>query len=528
MPKEDAEPSASGVGVGGTLVAKESDVPPPPAENENATHKESDASASASVSSASTTPPPAQDDAEEAELLERMRGDAVGNTMFSSRFILQTVMKLVELQPESPLEQQLEDDLCKVWDMSVAPEVVTLLLENEAIDPIMYSLIAGCEDVRLYEILIGLLGNMCAQVECAELLTCSNGTMETLFKLTNCMDTAMLIQLMRLFQYIMAHVLSGKEQFAVDWYICFAAFENSAQNLGRILQQSVSDELLVAALKATNAVLASCALVEEENAKSTLNLKPFAEVFLVPELCDGVNTAFLRLMRDDQSKLADEEAGEENGEAEVLPAVAAQDSDEDADVGYDSCGPKITCDVEIIQTYLNICTILVQLPEAQASMDVYAPSIVSCLARILQFLQQPLQLIPLGERQEEYLEDLAHIWSRLKYFYHKEAFSNLLELWYRLKQHIDNYTGSDPDTNDFEDDDEEEDAPKEQYVENAFKLLRLLACMVIKAENSDLQEIGDEKVQLFVSALKAEGEDSIFSKALECLSDNVDKESGQA
>ncbi|XP_037716469.1 uncharacterized protein LOC119551275 [Drosophila subpulchrella] len=521
MPKEDAEPSAGGVPV----VAKESDVPPA----ENATHKESDASApaSASASSASTTPPPAQDDAEEAELLERMRGDAVGNTMFSSRFILQTVLKLVELQPESPLEQQLEDDLCKVWDMSVSPEVVTLLLENEAIDPIMYSLMAGCEDVRLYEILIGLLGNMCAQVECAELLTCNHSTMETLFKLTNCMDTAMLIQLMRLFQYIMAHVLSGKEQFAVDWYVCFAAFENSAQNLGRILQQSVSDELLIAALKATNAVLASCALVEEENAKTTLNLKPFAQVFLVPELCDGVNSAFLRLMRDDQAKLADEEAGEENGEAEVPPA--AQDSDEDADVGYDSCGPKITCDVEIIQTYLNICTILVQLPEAQASMDVYAPSIVSCLARILQFLQQPLQLIPLGERQEEYLEDLAHIWSRLKYFYHKEAFLNLLELWYRLKQHIDNYTGSDPETNDFEEDEEEEeDAPKEQYVENAFKLLRLLACMVIKAENSDLQEIGDEKVQLFVSALKAEEDDAIFSKALECLSGSVDKEAGQA
>jgi len=77
-----------------------------------------------------------------------MRGDPVGSMMFSSRFILQTVLKLVELQPESPLEQQLEDDLCKVWDMSVSPEVVTLLLENVAIYTIMYSLMAGCEDVR--------------------------------------------------------------------------------------------------------------------------------------------------------------------------------------------------------------------------------------------------------------------------------------------------------------------------------------------------------------------------------------------
>jgi len=67
--------------------------------------------------------------------------------------------------------------------------------------------------------------------------------MGSLFKLTNCMETAMRIQLMRLFQYIMTHVLSGKEQFAVDWYVCFAAFENSDKNFGRILQQSVSGRL---------------------------------------------------------------------------------------------------------------------------------------------------------------------------------------------------------------------------------------------------------------------------------------------
>ncbi|KAH8375265.1 hypothetical protein KR200_004218 [Drosophila serrata] len=517
MPKEDAEL------VGNCPAPAKDSNEVPPMEN---VVKEPEESRPASAPG-SATPPPAEGEADEAELLERMRGDAVGETMYSRRFILQTVMKLVQLQPDSALEQQLEDDLCKVWDMSVSPEVVTLLLENDAVDPIMYSLMDGCEDVRLYEILVGLLGNMCAQVECAELLTCSPQSMETLFKLANCLDTGMLIQLMRLYQYIMAHVLSGKEQFAVDWYVCFAAFENSAQNLGRILQQSVSDELLVAALKATNAILASCALVEEENANSSLNLKPFAEVFLVQELCDGVNSAFLRLMRDDQAKLADEEGGEENGEVPAAAGAAATDNDEDADVGYESCAPKITCDVEIIQTYLNICTILVQLPEAQASMDVYAPSIVSCLTRILEFLQQPLQLIPLGERQEEYLEDLAHIWSRLKYCYQKEAFTNLLEIWYRLKQHTDNYTEKDEEANDFEEEDEE-DAPKEQYVENAFKMLRLLACVLIKEVNTNLKEMDNEKVRLFVASLKAE-DDAIFSKALECLSDFTDNESeGQA
>lgn len=340
------------------------------------------------------------DDADENELLERMRGDAVGETMYSKKFILQTLMKLS--QQHTTLELELEDDLCKVWDMSVAPEVVALLLENDAIELIMFA-ISSSEDVRLYEILIGLLGNMCAQVNCVEQLTAHPDWIEMLIKLTTCMDTCMLQQLMRVYQHVMAQVVSGKEQLAIDWYICFSACDSAAKNLGFILQQSVSDELLIAALKAINAVLASCALVEEENAQSNIQLRPFAEIFLVQELCDGVNNAFIRLMRDDLAKQADEIDG-------VMDDNEDANHDDDGDED-ESSSPKISCDIEVIQTYLNICTILVQLPEAQISMDSYAPSIMFCLTRILKFLQQPMQLIPLGERQEEYLEDLAHICS---------------------------------------------------------------------------------------------------------------------
>ncbi|XP_022223675.2 uncharacterized protein LOC111074960 [Drosophila obscura] len=527
MPNEDVELAAGNNGNSGVAPRAASSNEMLPAEN---IQKGNNAgSASASGSNGSDTPPPAHEvknndddpeDENDEELLERMRGDAVGETMYSRRFILQTLLKLSQ-QEAGSLGRELEDDLCKVWDMSVSPEVVTLLLENDAIELLMYA-ISGSEDMRLYEILIGLLGNMCAQAECVELLTANAEWIETLLKLATCMDTCMLIQLMRVYQYIMVHVTSGKEQFGIDWYVCFAAFDGSARNLGFILQQSVSDDLLTAALKAVNAVLASCALVEEENANSTVKLKPFAEVFLVQELCDGVNNSFLRLMRDDQAKFADEVGAEDDGQCQAVEA----DTAEDADVGYVSFSPHITCDVEIIQTYLNICTILVQLPEAQASMDVYAPSIISCLTRILKFLLQPLQLLPLGERQEEYLEDLAHICSRLNYFYQKDAFENLLEVWSRLRRHIENFKEGD---NDFED--EEDEAPRELYVENSSKLLRLLACMLVKAKNTEdiqnLQDIDANKTKLFISALMAE-QDVLFSKAHERLSDVLDKKSGQA
>ncbi|KAH8394792.1 hypothetical protein KR222_006029, partial [Zaprionus bogoriensis] len=442
-------------------------------------------------------------DADENELLERMRGDAVGETMYSKKFVLQTLMNLSQQLPQTALELELEDDLCKVWDMSMAPEVVALLLESDAIELIMFA-ISSSEDVRLYEILIGILGNMCAQVECVEQLTAHADWIEMLIKLTTCMDTCMLIQLMRVYQYVMAHVVSGKEQLAIEWYICFAACDSSAKNLGFILQQSVSDELLIAALKAINAVLASCALVEEENAQSDLKLRSFAEVFLVQELCDGVNNAFIRLMRDDSAKQADEIDGVSNGQMPGDHEEPMADPDDE-----ESSSPKINCDIEVIQTYLNICTILVQLPEAHLCMDYYAPSIMFCLTRILQFLQQPMQLLPLGERQEEYLEDLGHICSCLKYFYDKQTFVHILNVWLILRQHIEDY--AEYDENDFE---AYEDEPRSQYEESAFKLLRLLGNMVIQVDAGviiqDIQEIEPMKVDLFRAALHADQEEDVL------------------
>ncbi|XP_064544225.1 uncharacterized protein LOC135432449 [Drosophila montana] len=462
-------------------------------------------------------------DADENELLKRMRGDAVGETMYSKKFILQTLMRLSQQPAQTALGLELEDDLCKVWDMSVSPEVVALLLENDAIELIMFA-ISSSEDVRLYEILIGLLGNMCAQVECVEQLTAHADWIEMLLKLSTCMDTCMLLQLMRVYQYVMAHVVSGKEQLAIDWYICFAAFDSSAKNLGFILQQSVSDELLIAALKAINAVLASCALVEEENAQTPdIKLKPFSEVFLVPELCDGVNNAFVRLMRDDLAKLTDEV---DSVSAEQPPGgVDDPAADEDGD---EASTPKINCEIEVIQTYLNICTILVQLPEAQLSMDLYASSIMFCLTRILQFLQQPMQLLPLGERQEEYLEDLAHICSCLKYFYDKAAFAHLLGVWSILRRHIEDY--AEYDENDF---DAYEDEPRSQYEENAFKLLRLLGHMLVRADApilaKDIQEIDAIKVEMLRAALQAEQvEDVLIQRAHQRLSAVLNDVTGQA
>ncbi|KAH8370526.1 hypothetical protein KR093_003961, partial [Drosophila rubida] len=461
------------------------------------------------------------DDVDEDELLRRMRADAVDNTMYSKKFILQTLMTLSQLPPQTTLEVELDDELCKLWDMSASKEVVDFLLEHDALY-VIFSAIEASEDVRLYEILIGLLGNMCIEVECAQQLTSNPEWIEMLLRLSTCMDTCMLLQLMRVYQYVVIHVINGKEQLGINWYICFAACENSARNLGFILQQCIGEELLVAALKATNSVLACCALVEEENSETDLNLKPIAEVFLVHELCDGVNNAFIRLMRDDVDKQADEIV---TNDAATNIYTVIPDGDEDEEDGK---GTNITCDIDIIKTYLNICSILVQLPEAQLSMDSYASSISYCLTRILVFLQQPTQLLPLRARQEEYFEDLAHICCCMKYCYDKDLFANLLDIWIILRHHIANYAEN--DENDFE---AYEDEPRSQYEENTFKLMRLLAHILITVDHDtmvkDIMEFGMVKSELLLCALNADQEeDVVLQSAHQRLGLIINDAAGQA
>lgn len=82
-------------------------------------------------------------------------------------------------------------------------------------------------------------------------------------------------------------------------------------------------------------------------------------------------------------------------------------------------------------------------------------------------------------------------------------------MWTTLRQHIEDYT--EYDENDFE---AYEDEPRSQYEENAFKVLRLLAHMFVRADVPilvrDIQEIDAMKVDMFRAALQTEQVDDVL------------------
>ncbi|NXN35607.1 SAAL1 protein, partial [Rhinoptilus africanus] len=106
-------------------------------------------------------------------------GDAVGNTVYSKHWLFSILTRLIEvISPEkteptvSPegiqteLDEEMENDICKVWDMSMDEDVALFLQEFNAPD-IFMGVFAKSKCPRLTEICVGILGNMaCFQDIC--------------------------------------------------------------------------------------------------------------------------------------------------------------------------------------------------------------------------------------------------------------------------------------------------------------------------------------------------------------------------
>ncbi|KAH0620946.1 hypothetical protein JD844_021863 [Phrynosoma platyrhinos] len=123
--------------------------------------------------------PPSSDSEEEAEVA----GDSIGNTVYSKHWLFSVLTKLIEfltpkkddaselnnVEEDVELEEDMENVICKVWDMSMDKDVALFLQEFNAPD-IFMGVFAKAKCPRLTEICVGILGNMaCCQEVCVSI-----------------------------------------------------------------------------------------------------------------------------------------------------------------------------------------------------------------------------------------------------------------------------------------------------------------------------------------------------------------------
>lgn len=109
------------------------------------------------------SPPPEEDEPKASE-----EADAIGETVYSKHWLFSTLTRLIQMVSDEEQEQsdasvvlteELEEDLCKLWDMAMDKDVSVFLQEFKAPD-ILLGVIAKSRNPRLTEICVGILGNM--------------------------------------------------------------------------------------------------------------------------------------------------------------------------------------------------------------------------------------------------------------------------------------------------------------------------------------------------------------------------------
>ncbi|XP_072375078.1 protein saal1 isoform X1 [Scyliorhinus torazame] len=150
--------------------------------------------------------PPPSDESDE----ETTRVDAIGNTVYSKHWLFSTLMRLIELvspegedtevsdsRAETELDEDLENEICKVWDMSMDEDVAVFLQEFNATD-ILLGIIGKSKCPRLTEICVGILGNMACYKETCQSITNNNNLVEVLLLLLGDTDPPTLLETSRL------------------------------------------------------------------------------------------------------------------------------------------------------------------------------------------------------------------------------------------------------------------------------------------------------------------------------------------
>nr|XP_012154024.1 PREDICTED: protein saal1 isoform X2 [Megachile rotundata] len=145
---------------------------------------------------------------EESEI-ETLKGDSVGDTLYSSKWIINILLSISNVF-EDGWNTKLENDLCTLWDMSTERDIVEFLVDNDFFKVAEYTLNSS-EEPRLTEIILGILGNMTCEPVVLELLGAHEELLETILRHLSSEDSATLVQILRLLRSALWNIQNNPE-----------------------------------------------------------------------------------------------------------------------------------------------------------------------------------------------------------------------------------------------------------------------------------------------------------------------------
>nr|XP_022906934.1 uncharacterized protein LOC111418601 [Onthophagus taurus] len=183
----------------------------------------------------------------DSETIKKLKGDVIENTAYSKGFILKTLLKLSDLN----WSDELEDELCFLWDMTVEEEVCSYLIKISFPSIAASSILKYKDLTRFVEILIGILGNIVSKLCIKEV-----EVINTVLVFMESDDHLILIQVIRF--------IKGLDHFINDNNENLIYTKKVIDRFGFILTSSLNKDLLLITLDVLSKITSNFKIKNED------------------------------------------------------------------------------------------------------------------------------------------------------------------------------------------------------------------------------------------------------------------------
>ncbi|XP_044271963.1 uncharacterized protein LOC123015937 [Tribolium madens] len=288
------------------------------------------------------------------ETASKLRGDAIGNTMYSERFVLNTLMQFSDLK----WSEEVENDLCFLWDMTEEKDVCEYLY-HLSYSTLACTALTNYTEPRFVEIVVGIFANLlCSKCE----TNVKEDEIKVVVDLLNSDDPYILIQVMR-FVHALAFMCEKLDFFEKRHFA----------KINFILFNSTNKELLTVSLKALAALTDG----------TKLNLK-----VITPDLLFSTVAAYKTIKNPDcESEIELFESQEQHLNVKHL-----------------------------IQIYCNVCTYIdnfIYLSQYVEQIKLNLGGFNDEMVLLLNFYKEEEYLIPVSDDFKFYIEALTYIYKTI-------------------------------------------------------------------------------------------------------------------
>uniref|UniRef100_A0A182K444 Protein SAAL1 n=1 Tax=Anopheles christyi TaxID=43041 RepID=A0A182K444_9DIPT len=359
----------------------------------------------------SSKEPEEEDEAKLQEKLQTLKGDRIGETMYSERFVLSTILKLSK-QGNRLLEEddEFEQDLCNLWDMTIEPDVVRFLLEQDVIE-LFLALAADSEDFRLIEILFGIIGNMCCVDEMHELFYLQSNLLVTFCDFLSISDAPVLVQLMR----TLTTLFDRSDDERYHWFGVMKKVDNLTEKLALILATSTNRALLEHTAETVNAMINRFTEAEVDYAQ----LNEFYRLFAKSCLLEGLFEAFKQL----------------------YPITLPETESASGSNGFDEDTLTLK-DIKTMRRFLEIHEHFIV--NANELYEAYVSEVDQCVHRVLSSFVEESVLFPVTKNHICIFVSISNIYSGIMYHFRAESFIFLVKIYDQLAEALKNPPTEEP------------------------------------------------------------------------------------